>query len=246
MNNTGSLFDSKVGQNTSSHDVNKFVDNIRKKIKSLEEEEYIINNKPIEIPPEISLLLKNSNNAQSPKDYQILLQKQKQMQFMNKANNTSDNPEHLLSAESESQNNTTIRFGPGANLLEDLDIKCYQRQWGKLEHELKINRAMHFVKREIQDKKLTEEQSKALRILLVYAINNRIITKKAEVDYDVATGELKQIYKLCFDESTKAYHLKDCENPPQVFLPPKKGENGYISHISELTPDQLTIFLQTK
>ena len=134
------------------------------------------------------------------------------------------------------------RFGTGVNLLEDLDLKCYQRPWGKLEHELKINRAMHYVHREIKSKDLNDVESKHLRILLVNAINNRTITKKNEVNYNESTGELLQVFRLVYDPAKKYYYMKGCVNPQEQFVPPEKGENGYIARVSHLSPDQLTTF----
>jgi len=121
----------------------------------------------------------------------------------------------------------------GVNLLEDIDLSCYQRPWGKLEHELKINRAMQFVQEQISLHGLSKVQSKQLRILLVKAINKRLITKKSDVVYDTEQGKLIQIYNLKFDKETGLYHI-DVDK----FVPnPEKEENGYISHVSTLPPN---------
>lgn len=208
-----------------------FIDNIRAQLKTLKENEYLEHNQPIEIPPETNLLLKTTN---SPHDYKILMQRQKQIHMRQKgfANTTSTSE----TMESDEKNSIVSRFGTGVNLLEDLDISCYQRPWGKLEHELKINRTMHFVQREIGQNGLNIEEAKQLRILLINAINHRLITKKTEVEYDDKAGELKKIHRLEYDPSKKYYYLRDCESP---FVPPQKGENGYITHVSELSADQL-------
>lgn len=230
-------------------DINKLVDGLKVKLNKLMEEEYKKENRPIEIPPEASLLIRNSKNINSPKAYQDIINKQKQMQFRKRGNieqfTSNDTPDHLLGDTDD---------GSQINLLEDLNLGCYQRPWGKLEHELKINRAMHFVKREILKNKLDESESKKLRVLLVGAINKRLITKKTNVNYNETTGQLEEIYYLHFDTIKREYSFSDYDSKESntikssmtiekddntsKYIPPKKGQNGYVSHVSKLSPAQ--------
>lgn len=228
-------------QQSDQANINNLVDGLKVKLNQLMQEEYKKENCPIEIPPEASLLLRNNRNISSPKAYQDIINKQKQMQLRKRGNlnqfSNNDTPDHLLGDDSDSR----------INLLEDLNLSCYQRPWGKLEHELKINRAMHFVKKEILKNTLKENESKKLRVLMVGAINKRLITKKADVNYNETTGELLEIYDLQFDPVKREYLFGSSENSnknnknqvaPKKFTPPKKGKNGYVSHVSKLSPEQ--------
>jgi hypothetical protein len=116
-----------------------------------------------------------------------------------------------------------------SNLLEDLNIESYKKPWGKLEHELKINRAMQYVKDEIIRKNLSEDESKKLRVLLVNLINRRMITKKNDVEYDADNGVLTNIANLTFHEIKREYTYTS-------------DENVYVSHVTTLSPEQNKLF----
>lgn len=214
-------------------DFNKSIDTIKQQLHTLHKEECINNNKPIEIPPEASLLIKNRVYTGMPIEYKILMQRKKQKDFWKKGVLEKKNtPDHLLNG---SDNFTQ-------NLLEDMDLTYYKRPWGKLEHELKINRAMHYAEKEIALNKLTIEQGKKLKILLIRAINKRIITKKSDVEYNAEEGTLIKINCLKFDTDTKTYSIDRLDKNGNKIFVPKNTEKGFVSHISKLSPDQDKLF----
>lgn len=113
----------------------------------------------------------------------------------------------------------------GANLLEDMCIESYRKPWGKLENQLKINRVMHFAKDKILEYELNDEESKKLRVLLINLINNRMITKKTDVEYDIENGRLTAINGLLFNPITRKHTYTS-------------DENAYISHVTIISPEQ--------
>lgn len=211
-------------------DISDLIHGIQEKVDKIQEEEYKNANKLIEIPPEVNLLIKNRNNISSPKDYDDLIAKQKRI-LNRKKNNKTKTPKHLLE-----------NLNDAINLLEDLDITSYQKSWGKLEHELKVNRVMHFIQKEKEKYNLTHEEDRKLKIMLITAINKRLITKKSDVNYSEETGDLIEIHKLEYDEGKRIYSLSGIIDDKIKNMPKYTNSHEYVSHVSKLSPEQNKTF----
>jgi hypothetical protein len=89
-----------------------------------------------------------------------------------------------------------------------MSISSFQKPWTKLDNELKINRAMKFVNEQIELNKLSDLDSKKLRMLIINAVNTRKITKLKDVVYNEITGVLESINDLQYDAEKKMYFFR--------------------------------------
>lgn len=80
--------------------------------------------------------------------------------------------------------------------------------WNKLEKGMKLNRLLIFIKKEIDDKQLSKEQSKELKNILFQACETGNLNKLSDIDYDIEDATIKTIKTLDYNEVTKKYKLK--------------------------------------
>lgn len=115
---------------------------------------------------------------------------------------------HYLTSEESGK----ILSNGGNEVIEQQDSDAtendtFKKPWGKLNKQNKLNRIMKFIK-EIQEKhKLNVVQTRKLRILLINAINNRLITRKSDVEYCEKKGEILRIEKLKKNRKTGEFQI---------------------------------------
>lgn len=97
------------------------------------------------------------------------------------------------------------RVSESDNLLSDLSLESFQKPWGKLEANLKINRLMKYAEKLQTEYVLEEDKFRSLRIILIDAVNNRKITRKNDVQYNEELGMIMDIRGLIYNKETKTF-----------------------------------------
>ncbi len=89
----------------------------------------------------------------------------------------------------------------------DPEIDSFKKPWGKLNKQNKLNRTMKYIKEIEKRDNLNPDQTKKLRILLINAIENRLITRKSDVEYCEEKGEILRIDTLKRDRRTGEFQI---------------------------------------
>ena len=174
---------------------------IRQKISSIKDDELSSEGSmhEISIPEAIIASKKSSRDTQDTRAYEALMYKQKMLAFRKT---------HDVSVfETRPQLDDDLNDFTN-NFIADLDETVFQKSWGRLNREHKINRILHFVQRMSQERQLNEDQMKYFRRLLITAFRNRQITTKDSVIYDAGKGELVSIKKLIWVNDIPSFEEK--------------------------------------
>ena len=89
-------------------------------------------------------------------------------------------------------NETGSFYNPTIDISSVSTDTEYNKKWGKLDKQQKINRLMHYVIK----MNLPRTEQKQLQNLLIDAILNKIITKKSDIEYCDVIGEVTSIIEL--------------------------------------------------
>jgi len=142
--------------------------------------------KPISVPEVIIATTKSSRDNENTYAYNQLMHKQKMLAFRK-------------TRDADVFNNNIITDFTN-NFYEDLDESIYQKTWGRLNKEHKINRLLKYVMTLSSEMKLSDSTTKSLRKLLISGITNNKITRKDDVKYDSEKGEIISIPSLDWGE----------------------------------------------
>ena len=128
---------------------------------------------------------------------------------MNEEENEMYRMHYLTSAESGK-----ILINGGNEVIDQLNDDAtendtFKKPWGKLNKQNKLNRIMKFIKEIHEKNNIDEVQTRKLRILLINAINNRLITRKSDVEYCEKKGEILRIEKLKKNHKTGEFQIGD-------------------------------------
>ncbi|MEX0595420.1 MAG: hypothetical protein WD512_02890, partial [Candidatus Paceibacterota bacterium] len=104
-----------------------------------------------------------------------------------------------------SQAERYYKISESDNLISDIGIENFQKTWGKLDANLKINRLMKYAAKLQIDYALEEASFKNLRIILIDSVNNRKITRKNDVQYNEELGQIMDIKGLTYDPESKLF-----------------------------------------
>jgi len=131
------------------------------------------------------------------------------------------------------------------NLLNDLTLEIFQKPWGKLDAAIKINRVIKFAESLQLRHKLSENEFRELRILLISLVNKKQISKKTDVRYNEEEGELQAIPGLNWNEdarkfnySTTMRNTKKKASQAQQPVPVIIQRKVQLTGISDLTEEQ--------
>ena len=227
--------DEKTVYTNLDYDMVTIISDIKEKIKKINAEEQLKMPTIKIIPMEDIILdqigsdnTDNSNSIRNTKksevhQYNILLRRQQQLtqrkQHIVSPMALEGRARQLLGANSEermvnedmqemlarSQADRYYKVSESENLLSDLGLESFQKPWGKLDANLKINRLMKYAEKLQVDHALDESSFKKLRIILIDAVNNRKITRKNDVQYNEELGQIMDIKGLSFDPETKTF-----------------------------------------
>lgn len=109
----------------------------------------------------------------------------------------------------------------GDVVLEKKEVKepkkepsLFDREWIKLEKGMKLNRINLFIKKQKEENKLNDTQTKSLKDILFKACNDGMLNKMSDVTYK--DEEIQSIRNLEFNEQTKKYKLKTSSSKHRV------------------------------
>jgi len=83
----------------------------------------------------------------------------------------------------------------------------YNRSWSKLDKQQKLNRLMAYVNKLRDDMQLNKDEVIQLRTTLVNAINNKIITRKNDVEYCDKTASILKIPGLMQNDTNRHFYI---------------------------------------
>jgi hypothetical protein len=252
-------------------DMREVISDIKKKIRQINEEEKK-NCQQIHIIPMEELILKKTKLSVEPEEepgngkakeviqYNILLKRQQQLQFRKerminpvlmeqKGRNLMgvemDKPiidSDMEERKARSNNDKYFKITDSDNMFNDLELETFQRPWGKLEAHIKINRLMKYAEKLQKLHTLNEDEFRELRIVLISGVNNRIITRKNDVDYNMTDGDIIDIPKLEWKEETRKFsYTKEPETKKE-----KEAEGEVQTTVTELPPGLIKIVAQKK
>ena len=96
-----------------------------------------------------------------------------------------------------------------SNVDDEIDLDSrFKLPWNKLEKGMKMNRIVLYIKKETEEKDLSNTISKELKSILFNACDRGLFNKISEVKYDTEIGEIESFKCLEFNESTRKYKLK--------------------------------------
>ena len=100
-------------------------------------------------------------------------------------------------------------LGEGVGDADEIDLDSrFKLPWNKLEKGMKMNRILLYVKKETEEKELSNTIAKELKSILFNACDRGLFNKISEVKYDTEIGEIESFKCLEFNELTKKYKLK--------------------------------------
>ncbi len=109
--------------------------------------------------------------------------------------------------------------------INDLNTN-FLKPWGKLNKQNKFNRIMNYVSKIKQKENLDTKQATKLRVLLLKAVNDRLITRKTDVEYCEVNGEILKIQNLKRDPITGEFQIGD--------TPRLKGVTKFIGNLGNI------------
>ena len=118
--------------------------------------------------------------------------------------------------------------------LEDNKTKNQNEPWSKLDKTIKTKKLIVFADNYCKEKSYDAEESKLLIAFLKDSLDRKRLQRIKDVDYDKATGEIKDIPALHFNKATKHFTLKNLDKRISTVksLPPKKVR-GTAKNIKE-------------
>jgi hypothetical protein len=108
--------------------------------------------------------------------------------------------------------------------LEDEKNNSNNEPWSKLNKTLKTQKFLSFVSNYKTEKKLNEEEEKALITFLKDCLDKKRLTRVKDVVYDKITGNIKDIPALFYNKANKHFTLKNLDKRVSTLksLPSKK------------------------
>jgi|TARA_B100001059_G_C17408600_1_gene367329 hypothetical protein len=132
---------------------------------------------------------------------------------INESTEVHKKPIQLRDIESRSLTNRKIDDCASDKNIQDLlnqeKKDCYKQSWNKLDKGMKLNRLRLFIKKEIEDKKLSEETSSILENLLITACKTSKLNKNADVSYDSVNGEIQSIKHLKYEKDKYTFVVSE-------------------------------------
>jgi hypothetical protein len=95
--------------------------------------------------------------------------------------------------------------------LEDEKNNSKNEPWSKLNKTIKTQKLVAFVNHYKNEKKLNEDEEKALIAFLKDSLDKKRLTRVKDVIYDKVTGNVKEIPALFYNKSTKHFTLKNLD-----------------------------------
>ena len=119
--------------------------------------------------------------------------------------------------------------------LEDNKTKNQNEPWSKLDKTVKTKKLLSFADNYCKEKSYDAEESKLLVAFLKESLDRKRLQRIKDVDYDKASGEIKDIPALHFNKATKHFTLKNLDKRISTIksLPPKKVR-GTAKNVKEI------------
>ncbi len=95
--------------------------------------------------------------------------------------------------------------------LEEEKNNSKNEPWSKLNKTIKTQKLVDFVNHYKNEKKLNEDEQKALIAFLKDSLDKKRLTRVKDVIYDKVTGNVKEIPALFYNKSTKHFTLKNLD-----------------------------------
>jgi hypothetical protein len=156
-----------------------------------------------------------------------------------------------------SQAERYYKISESENLVSDIGIENFQKTWGKLDANLKINRLMKYAEKLQIDYALEEPSFKNLRIILIDSVNNRKITRKNDVQYNEELGQIMDIKGLTYNPESKLFTYdsnlkkdkgknKEAKEIPEGKDKEKNSEEPKVDIITSLSQEQIDLISKKK
>jgi hypothetical protein len=81
----------------------------------------------------------------------------------------------------------------------------FLKPWSKLDKGSRLNRLSLYVRTEITERELTEEEGLALKHLLMQLCEAGALTKACEITYSEDEQQVTEIKRLTYEEETRVY-----------------------------------------
>ena len=94
------------------------------------------------------------------------------------------------------------------SLLETIDKERearFRKPWSKLDKGSRLNRLSLYVRTEITNRDLTEEEGVTLKQLLIQLCEAGALTKTSEITYSEEEQQITEIKRLTYEEETRVY-----------------------------------------
>ncbi len=97
--------------------------------------------------------------------------------------------------------------------------------WSKLDKTIKTKKLLTFAEKYTKDNNFNDDEDKLLVSFLKECLDRKKLQRVKDVDYDKATGEIKDVPALSYNKSNKHFTLKSIDKRISTLksLPPKKG-----------------------
>jgi hypothetical protein len=94
------------------------------------------------------------------------------------------------------------------SLLETIDKERdarFRKPWSKLDKGSRLNRLSLYVRTEITERELTEEEGTTLKQLLIQLCEAGTLTKASDITYSEEEQRITEIKRLTYEEETHVY-----------------------------------------
>jgi len=116
--------------------------------------------------------------------------------------------------------------------LEDEKNSSKNEPWIKLNKTLKTQKILAFVNNYKNDKKLNEEDEKALLMFLKDCLDKKKLSRAKEVIYDKVTCSIKDIPALFYNKASKHFTLKNLDKRVSTLKSLPSRKNGTPSNLN--------------
>lgn len=104
------------------------------------------------------------------------------------------------------------KYSKNAEELLENEIKTSKKKkWNKLSLTVKNNKLKSFSKRYCSENKIKKKKKKLFDVFLNNLLLNKKLARNKDVDYDVSSGKLMQIFNIEFNSKTNRFTLKSVD-----------------------------------
>ena len=101
-------------------------------------------------------------------------------------------------------------------ILQNEITSCKNKKWNKLSLTVKSNKIKSFSKRYCSENNIKRKKRKVFDVFLKNLLLNKKITRNKDVDYDLSSGKLIEIFNIEFNNKTNSFTLKSVDKKKSI------------------------------